>query len=478
MQWTFAAWERASDVPPWGNANRLAYLRDFARTEPILAGALSSMVSKVSSMDWYVSGGRNRAAYGRDLLANASDGDGWNKLLDKWAQDYLGTDFGGALELARDTPGGPVTGVYNFDAATLKATGNRAAPLALHAAPQERAARQEHLPARARPTSATSSTCPRRKNSGWTWASARVSRAIKAARVLLALYEYDEEKLADMPMPGLVTVSGMLMSRAGRSLQALRRHAGLQAAGAFQATALAGVRRGLAEHRRQADLVRQPAGELRPRADGQPLRLHAGAGLRRRRPRVLARHAERRDQGRGRSAGAEGQGQGLWPHADQHGARRSTGTSCPPTVEFGFDRQDDDADLAQSILHGQLNKNARLLWEPAASTGQGIITTEEARRLLVEQGALPAWIAPTPEVILYGNSQDESIKAYERSKMQRWANKAAAADLGPGEDYVRVNLAGDYEVLWSSATFRSVCRAGRWPHERPAQWCSDITQEA
>ena len=55
-------------------------------------------------------------------------------------------------------------------------------------------------------------------------------------------------------------------------------------------------------------------------------------------------------------------------------------------------------------------------------------------------------------MILYGNSQDESIKAYERSKMQQWANKAAAANLGPGEDYVRVNLAGDYEVLWSSAT--------------------------
>ena len=70
----------------------------------------------------------------------------------------------------------------------------------------------------------------------------------------------------------------------------------------------------------------------------------------------------------------------------------------PSDCEFGFDRQDDDADLAQAILHNQLAKNVRLLWEPASATGQGIVTTEEARRLLERLRTDPAHLQQLPPV--------------------------------------------------------------------------------
>jgi hypothetical protein len=454
IQWTFTAWEKANEVPPWGNPNRLTYLRDFARTEPILAGALSSMVSKVSSMDWYVSGGRNRAAYGRDLLANACDGDGWNKLLDKWAQDYLGTDFGGALELARDKSDGPVTGVYNFDAATLKATGNRNYPL--NYTPRLKNGRPGKNTYPLAPTDfchIVDMPAPEEQRLDLGFCS--VSRAIKAARVLLALYEYDEEKLADMPMPGLVTVSGMLMSELAEAFKLydakrddkqqvhFKQLLWLASAGALQ-----NIDAKLISF---ADLPENFDREQTVSLYVYTLALDFGVDAREFWPATQSGATKGEAEVQAQKAKGKGFGRML-----TNMERALNWNVMPADVAFGFDRQDDDADLAQAILHGQLGKNVRLLWEPAASTGQGILATEEARRLLVEQGALPAWIAPTPDVILYGNSRDEGLKAFERVKMQRWASKAAGANLGPGEDYVRISAQGEYEVLWTSATTYAV----------------------
>ncbi len=42
-------WQNYEDIPPWGTPGRATKLREFARTEPILSGALSSMVSKACS---------------------------------------------------------------------------------------------------------------------------------------------------------------------------------------------------------------------------------------------------------------------------------------------------------------------------------------------------------------------------------------------------------------------------------------------
>src|SRR5512135_2100998 len=102
--WTM--WEDTTDVPQWGSGGRLAKLREYARAEPIMAGAISSMLSKANSLDWTIEGGRNRVSRYQAVLAEAEDGQGWSYLLDRWLADYLIADSGGYLELARSGKSG------------------------------------------------------------------------------------------------------------------------------------------------------------------------------------------------------------------------------------------------------------------------------------------------------------------------------------------------------------------------------------
>jgi len=65
----------------------------------------------------------------QEVLAEAEDGEGWSYWLDRLVQDYVVTDMGGVSELGRDGERGPVTGLYNLDAAALRLTGNTEVPI-------------------------------------------------------------------------------------------------------------------------------------------------------------------------------------------------------------------------------------------------------------------------------------------------------------------------------------------------------------
>ena len=98
--WLWSVWEEYSDIPAWGDHGRPAKLREAAQNEPILAGALASLVSKAVSLDWQITGGRNRVLRYQDVLAEAEGGAGWSYFLDRWLQDYLVTDTDGDDDLA------------------------------------------------------------------------------------------------------------------------------------------------------------------------------------------------------------------------------------------------------------------------------------------------------------------------------------------------------------------------------------------
>jgi hypothetical protein len=195
---------REDEVPAWGRPDRLPKLRELAQEEPILSGAVASMVSKVISLDWQIVGGRNRVNRYQEILVHAEDGAGWSYLVDRWSQDYLIADLGGVLELARDGERGPVVALYNMDAARLSLTGNATRPLV-------------YSPAVGRPvpmypgdtTRIVDMPSPDETKFGLGFSA--TSRAIKAAKLLMALYHYEDEQLSDMPPQGVATVTGMTM---------------------------------------------------------------------------------------------------------------------------------------------------------------------------------------------------------------------------------------------------------------------------
>lgn len=476
LSYIMTLWQQANDdIPAWGTPGRAAKLREFARTEPILSGALSSMVSKACSLDWQVIGGRNRVQRYQELLAEAEDGKGWQDVLSRWVQDYLNTDLGGFLELARATRNGPVAGIYHLDAECMGLTGNATAPVVyspkiggnkptakndIRFAPQDFA----HIV-----------DMPSTDESKLGLGFCAVSRSVKAAKVLLALYNYDEEKLRDMPMPGLVTVTGLTMDEIAEAFKLYNAHRQSRDQAVFkgllwlasQVSPLNPINANLVSF---AGLPENFDREQTYSLYIYTLALVFGVDAREFWPATQSGATKGEAEVQAQKAKGKGFGQMLTAIE-----RAINWKILPESIEFAFDRRNDDDDLAREIWRGQVIKNIRSLWEPAAGAALGLIDTEEARRMLVELQAVPDWVAPSEDATMH--SQDRALGPQEpphemqapekeepeesaepeeaevvRPPSAELAQKASRARLDRGEDLVAMTLSGKTRTLWSSRT--------------------------
>ncbi len=208
---TVGTW--SDDIPPWGTRERDKYLREKWRQEPILAGAVSSMVQKMVSLSWTITGGRNLVKRFSEVLYNAEDGAGWNVYLSKCVQDYLTQDKGTFTEKAMAYENGPVQDIYHIDSGQVTLTGRRNVP-AKYVSPVD--GRVYPLP-RDNVFHLASLPAPEERRFGQGFCA--VSRAIKAAQVLFALYRYDNEQLSDMPPKGIAAITGMTTNQVTRAIQ-------------------------------------------------------------------------------------------------------------------------------------------------------------------------------------------------------------------------------------------------------------------
>lgn len=480
VQYLLTIWQQSADeIPVWGTPGRTAKLREFARTEPILSGALSSMVSKACSLDWQVIGGRNRVQRYQELLAEAEDGKGWQDVLSRWVQDYLNADQGGFLELARSTRNGPVAGIYHLDAECVGLTGNVNYPKVytpklnsgklakkdgVRLAPQDFA----HIV-----------DMPSTDESKYGLGFCAVSRAVKAAKVLLALYNYDEEKLRDMPMPGLVTVTGLTMDELAEAFKLYDAHRQSRDQAVFkgllwlasQISPLNPISANLVSF---AGLPENFNREETYSLYIYTLALVFGVDAREFWPATQSGATKGEAEVQAQKAKGKGFGQMLTAIE-----RAINWNILPESIEFAFDRRNDDDDLAREIWRGQVIKNVRGLWEPAAGAALGLIDTEEARRMLVELQAVPDWVAPSQDATMHSldralgpQEPKHEMQAPEKEEPEEpeieetdapeevespppsveLAQKARRAQLDRGEDLVAVTLSGKTRTLWSSRT--------------------------
>ncbi len=199
-----SSFAQASDnLPVWGSVGRGKALRDLYPTEPILCGAVSSMVQKMTAMSWVIRGRRNSARKAAQLLYGANDGAGWYDLVEKTAQDYYVLDIGGLWELGRTgSEVGPIAGLFHLDGGRCFMRRNRDRPLVYFPDNgQELHLRRDDF------VKFTSMPSPNESMNGL--GRSAVSRAARAAKVLTTLYKYDDEQLLDMPPKGLAMITGM-----------------------------------------------------------------------------------------------------------------------------------------------------------------------------------------------------------------------------------------------------------------------------
>jgi len=208
--------KHVTKLPEYGVPERDVYLCDFWKQEPILAGAVYSMSAKMSSLRWYISGPRLKAHKAASLLARAAHmgGEDWGGFLSPTAQDFYTTNNGVFWETARGNIGdvgvinsliGPLADIGHIDSLCCTLTGNTDLPMIYRSEELDQTIRfkeGEYVHFASLPSA-------RERHLGIGFSA--VDRAYRAAKLLMGLHDYDEEKLSNLPPEGVATVTGLTM---------------------------------------------------------------------------------------------------------------------------------------------------------------------------------------------------------------------------------------------------------------------------
>lgn len=128
MRWTTLA---NLEEPPYNpdSRERDKWLTTFWRREPHLAGVLSSVNAIDSNRGWHLTGGRNQVARYINTLRFAEDGAGWRHYISMQSTSYYTSDLGGITEVGRDGIDGPLRALYHVDPTRCVLTGKPDRPL-------------------------------------------------------------------------------------------------------------------------------------------------------------------------------------------------------------------------------------------------------------------------------------------------------------------------------------------------------------
>lgn len=122
----------ADEIPIWGTNVRWRdrLLREFYKTEPLLAGVVYGTSSRYASFKYVLSGPKRQVDIMQRILHNSEHGYGWQKLMIKVIKDCLSQDNAGFIEAIRleDSYKSPVIQLNHLDASRCMRTGNWEVP--------------------------------------------------------------------------------------------------------------------------------------------------------------------------------------------------------------------------------------------------------------------------------------------------------------------------------------------------------------
>jgi len=380
-------WSRAQDdIPEWGLPTRDEWLREFWKSpgNDILQGAVSSMVKKMKALPWAITGGERLTTRYQSILANAEQGKGWGIFLDKFVQDYLTQDRGAFGEIIHATPdpNSPIVGLAHLDAGRCWPTGNIEKPVLY-----EDIKGKKHLLLESQAFHLADMASPDEKMNDRGMCA--VSRVLKAASVIRAFAQYKDEKLSTRPLPGLAIASGVTQKQLRQALVAadgeeIQEHGRLMFRNIPIIAALS------PEHDASIEMI-----EFRSIPDGFDseaeinlfvyiLALSFGVDAREFWPATTTGATKADALVQAQKARGKGPGDMI-----SQIERVLNWKVLPPRCEFKFDFQDDEEDRLQTEIRNEKIAGVRKMWEPSPVTLEGIITGEEARNLLVDDGILP-----------------------------------------------------------------------------------------
>lgn len=200
---------KTQKIPPRGYPERDNYLAEYWRIEPIMAGAVYSMVAKMQSLRWVITGKRLPAMRAAKLLSRAAHMGGydWGGFIGSVASDFYTVNRGTFIETAKDGDPlfTPMSDIGHMDALCCTLTGNNEFPVVYSSAETGQTVR--FMPGEF--IHFASMISPREMDLGGGFCF--VDRAYRAAKLLIGLHDYDEEKLNNLPPEGIASVTGLTM---------------------------------------------------------------------------------------------------------------------------------------------------------------------------------------------------------------------------------------------------------------------------
>lgn len=416
MAWAAAA----TAVPPYSSQGREIWLREHYKREPILAGAVNTLIQKLKALPWTMTGPKDLVQYYASVLRNAEFGEGWSVLISKAIEDFITTDNGAWIERARATKLGNVAQLNHFDSARMLRMSSRNFP-ALYmpgVGPKiDNVIRvpKEHL--------ISFSSMPNPDETFLGRGYCLISRLIPASWFMIDLHKYERQKIGNLPPEGLflTNIDEKVMEDALKKQEAAR-----EAVGMTKFKGIVFVSSGDPSNPASGTLVSLSSlPEQFDRAGMvemwvKTIALNAGVDVGE--FWLVSHPGATKALGGIQHAKARGKFKGELISTIERTINRMV---LPRGVGFSFDPLDDEQDFMRARIYSMKTANFARLVKAQTVDKEGtkipVFTRQELRRLAVEEGICPARILESLEVEFF--ETDVQLKALFGPMVKvRWEN--------------------------------------------------------
>jgi len=380
-------------APPWGSFHRSKYLKSVWQNESKLAGVLFSMQSRIAVTGWTLSGPVTGLQVLWRLFAEAEE-EGWIYLIRPLCEDYLATDNGGVIQVARDDDGN-VAHLYHLPGARcipgpVKQKDEIYDLLFLDVDGQWKGFNKEQFYR----LCSMPSTDPLYRKLGFCF----MSRVLRSARLATKLVEYKEEKLSNLPPEGIASVTGLTRGQVEQAItlyeEARKQHQSLTFPGVLwlvantfgqearvDFTSFRDVWEGFDEER-EAEVYMKTVSLDAGTDVGEFWQLDVTGATR-----AAGERQHRKSLGKG-------------PFEFMVDFERFAARILPELYHWRFDEMDDEQDALVERIRAARIANILDMWRPDPVGGEGLITTEQAQELLALWRVVPQRFFQPQEAIL------------------------------------------------------------------------------
>lgn len=402
--------------PKWGDnpRERDKWLSWVWKQEPYMAGVLNSVVQIDKNRGWTLTGGRNQVMRFKRVLHNRlfyhPDLIGWRMFTGGMAQSFYTSDLGAVAEVERDTDDGPMTGLYFTDSTECQLTGNYEAPLKLYGDSKvQKWSNNDYFRVVSMPQ-------PETRLHGLGFCA--VSRALELIKIMIGIYRYDNEMLLNQAPRGLLLLKGITEQQWNDAMTA--RQARLQGDEQryYGAVHVLATLDPTAEIDAQLTALSQLPAEFDQQTFTDLLiygySLIFGYDAREFWPvssGALGTGAETETQHR--KAGAKGGLDFVLAYQEKLQGR------LPDTIQFEFAERDQDGEMAEALLNQEKVKAITDMYLAQLNGDiKGLVTYEEARSLLAQEGLIPEeWTIPEEDVTI--DDEDGVERLLQSERVQR-----------------------------------------------------------